>query len=955
MADKRISQLVERTDIANNDVVPIVASGASTTNKATISSIQTYMQENLDVGVTSVGITLGSSGTDVNVTGSPITTSGNITINIPTASATNRGLLSSADWSTFNGKQNSITLTTTGTSGPSTLIGSTLNIPNYTTDLSGYVTLGTAQTITAQKTFTTSGSSDTMIISHGSGSGFALDVIKAGSGEAIRVNKTSGSGNAMTIIGGNFEAPTIVKTGGTSAQFLKADGSVDSSTYLTTSGAASVYVPYTGATTSVNLGDNVLTSGGLNIDNLGGSGGALNLRQATSFSLWSGAPYTSIYATTGNNLIINFSNDNRRITLNGSIVSASTPRTFTFPDATGTLALTSDLGGYLPLAGGILTGGLFGTTAQFSGDIQSGTRLIASATSQSIILHPNNAGTTNRIEGVGTLPLALVSGSSITLAAGGTTPQITLATTGAVTLTGALNGTSASFTGNVTSTGGNFRLFNGYYLTAKRADGADINVIGFPSGSNNLTSVTAGDYNLQNTGASNLFSVSSSGAGTFSSSVTANELFIANSSILANYVGVEHRYLGTLYGFSKASANDGELRHYIGPSSGWGGKMTFYTDNTERMRITSGGTLMVNNTGSVFHSANTVLAGRLFIPFQSNADIGGVIYTYNDQTFATYEGGIKFQTFKYNGSTFNMEDSVTINGQGRVGIGTTTPSAPLDVIGGVRGRSYAVTNSIDNSVVGYVLRQGGWVGGGSTSTNLSIAAETGNGISFFVNGSSSGPPMFLNSSGNLGIGTASPTKRLDVRASVAGEVAIVSNDRNSAGDYAFVTSLGSNCNNTSAYHYIAATGGADRVYIFGNGNIQNQNNSYGGISDIKLKENIEDASPKLDDLLKVKVRNYNLIGEETKQIGVIAQELEEIFPAMIDEFEDFEDVEVPQLDEEGNEVLNEEGEVVTTNEKVSKGTTTKSVKYSVFVPMLIKAIQEQQEQINSLKNQINQL
>jgi hypothetical protein len=41
MADKRISQLVERVDIANNDVVPIVASGATTTNKATISSIQT--------------------------------------------------------------------------------------------------------------------------------------------------------------------------------------------------------------------------------------------------------------------------------------------------------------------------------------------------------------------------------------------------------------------------------------------------------------------------------------------------------------------------------------------------------------------------------------------------------------------------------------------------------------------------------------------------------------------------------------------------------------------------------------------------------------------------------------------------------------------------------------------------------------------------------------------------
>ena len=110
MADKRISQLIERTNIANNDVLPIVASGATTTNKVTVSTLQDWMQDNLDVGVTSVGITIGSTGTDVNVTGSPVTSSGNITINIPTASATNRGLLSSADWSTFNNKVSSVGL-----------------------------------------------------------------------------------------------------------------------------------------------------------------------------------------------------------------------------------------------------------------------------------------------------------------------------------------------------------------------------------------------------------------------------------------------------------------------------------------------------------------------------------------------------------------------------------------------------------------------------------------------------------------------------------------------------------------------------------------------------------------------------------------------------------------------------------------------------------------------------
>jgi len=56
--------------------------------------------------VTSIAVGLGTSGTDVNVSGSPITSSGTITLNIPSASSVNRGLLTPTDWTTFNNKQN---------------------------------------------------------------------------------------------------------------------------------------------------------------------------------------------------------------------------------------------------------------------------------------------------------------------------------------------------------------------------------------------------------------------------------------------------------------------------------------------------------------------------------------------------------------------------------------------------------------------------------------------------------------------------------------------------------------------------------------------------------------------------------------------------------------------------------------------------------------------------------
>jgi len=75
-----------------------------------------------------------SGGTVTSVTGTaPIASSGGNTptISISQATTSTNGYLSSTDWNTFNNKQNALTLTTTGTSGAATLVGATLNIPQY--------------------------------------------------------------------------------------------------------------------------------------------------------------------------------------------------------------------------------------------------------------------------------------------------------------------------------------------------------------------------------------------------------------------------------------------------------------------------------------------------------------------------------------------------------------------------------------------------------------------------------------------------------------------------------------------------------------------------------------------------------------------------------------------------------------------------------------------------------
>ena len=103
---------------------PVVSSGGATpaiSMPAATSSVNGYLTStdwttfnNKGSGtVTSVAaITLGTTGTDLSSTVANGTTTPVITLQVPTASATNRGALSSTDWSTFNGKAPAVTYTT---------------------------------------------------------------------------------------------------------------------------------------------------------------------------------------------------------------------------------------------------------------------------------------------------------------------------------------------------------------------------------------------------------------------------------------------------------------------------------------------------------------------------------------------------------------------------------------------------------------------------------------------------------------------------------------------------------------------------------------------------------------------------------------------------------------------------------------------------------------------------
>lgn len=270
-------------------------------------------------------------------------------------------------------------------------------------------------------------------------------------------------------------------------------------------------------------------------------------------------------------------------------------------------------------------------------------------------------------------------------------------------------------------------------------------------------------------------------------------------------------------------------------------------------------------------------------------------------------------------------DRVTVDASGNVGIGVTsveanlhvedTPNCNLQITSATSGRSRILLGDPGNTNVGRIQYD-------NSSNSLSFDTDDGTRLTIL-------------SDGKCGIGTTTPNERLHV----AGNIETTGNIFNAS---PAIGTSGFNLRNGASHQLgrdtadgndvLEVFGGSGEARVKGDGDLQNTNNSYGAISDSKLKENIVDANSQWDDIKDVRVRNYNFksstgYGTHT-QIGVIAQEIEAVSPGLVKESND--------EDADGN----------------SLGTTTKTVSYSVLYMKAIKALQEAMDRIETLEAKV---
>jgi len=177
--------------------------------------------------VTSVAaLTLGTTGTDLSSTVANGTTTPVITLQVPTASASNRGALSSTDWSTFNSKGNG-TVTSVGFTGGIITVATPTTTPAFT--IAG--TSGGIPYFSSTSTWATSAALAAGALVLGGGSGVTPATTTTGTGVVTALGVNTGTAGAFVVNGGALGTPssgTVTNLTGTAS--ININGTVGATT-----------------------------------------------------------------------------------------------------------------------------------------------------------------------------------------------------------------------------------------------------------------------------------------------------------------------------------------------------------------------------------------------------------------------------------------------------------------------------------------------------------------------------------------------------------------------------------------------------------------------------------------------------------------------------------------------------------------------------------------------------
>jgi hypothetical protein len=408
-----------------------------------------------------------------------------------------------------------------------------------------------------------------------------------------------------------------------------------------------------------------------------------------------------------------------------------------------------------------------------------------------------------------------------------------------------------------------------------------------------------------------------------------------------------------------------DLNRIIGRYEGNGttalSSMSFETSNAERMRIDSAGNvgigtttpaqnLHINSTGAGNQTALQIGtgAGSLFLThnwasLSSNLRHDDGTWRYEAAgpgaiiNMSALNGDIFFQNAPAGaaGAVPTLAERMIITTTGNVGIGTTTPDGRLSVVNGI---SLKNTSNITRGWLG--ISEPGITSVGSV-TNNELVIRGDQGVVLATGGFEY---MRLATNGNVGIGTTNPgagagmTGGLTINGTggtmltlqKAGVNALALN----AGDpVAGAWTMYDNANGSWAYSIVSRGGNVGiglaspsyRLDVNGTVNAA----SFIPPSDRRLKKNIGplalDALATLHQLKPVRYEWKKVLdnGMKGEQLGFIAQDVEKVLPHL----------------------------VVTTNDEVK----TKSLKYSEFIPVLTKAIQQLEAKNTALKARLDAL